>query len=102
MRAVESGERIVVGVNRFQSAREDAPSTARPLEPRWEERRIERLAAFRARRSDNAVSRARRALEKVARSDDNILVHLIECAKSGVTIGEMSATLAAAFGEYRE
>ena len=101
-RAVESGERIVVGVNRYQSAQEVAPSTARPLDHRWEKARLERLAAFRARRSDSAVSHARRALEEGARSDDNILVHLIECAKSGVTIGEMSTTLTAVFGEYRE
>jgi methylmalonyl-CoA mutase N-terminal domain/subunit len=102
LKAVESGERIVVGVNRYESAQEEPTTASQRIDPRWEERRIERLAAFRAQRSDSVVSRARRALEESARSDDNILVHLIEGAKSGLTIGEMSSALAAAFGEYRE
>ena len=106
-RAVESRERIVVGVNlprgTSEASPEEAPREARQeIDPRREQRRLERLRSFKKQRSPAAVARTRAALGRGAQSDENILLPLIECAKAGVTIGEMSTTLAEVFGEYRE
>jgi methylmalonyl-CoA mutase N-terminal domain/subunit len=99
--AVERGEQVVVGVNRFQAEQEQSIPTMR-VDPEIERTQVARLHALRARR-DAAKSRA--ALEEVerrARSTENLMPAILAAVESYATVGEISDALRRAFGEYRE
>jgi methylmalonyl-CoA mutase N-terminal domain/subunit len=100
-RAVESGEQVVVGVNRFQ-AEEERPIPTLRIDPEIERTQVARLNALRARR-DAAKSRA--ALEEVerrARGTENLMPAILAAVESYATVGEISDALRRAFGEYQE
>jgi methylmalonyl-CoA mutase N-terminal domain/subunit len=97
---VESGERIVVGVNRF------VDDTAKPLElQRISEeetaRQVERLRELRASRDQPAIERALAAVEQAARGADNLLPPMRDALRLRATLGEVSDALRRVFGEYR-
>ena len=99
--AVERGEQVVVGVNRFQAEEEQTIPTMR-IDPEIERSQIARLNALRARR-DAAKSRA--ALEEVearARGTQNLMPAILTAVEAHATVGEISDALRRAFGEYRE
>jgi (2R)-ethylmalonyl-CoA mutase len=104
--AIESGEQIVVGVNRFT---ESAPSPllagAEPgiLVPdaAAESEQLALLAAWRQARDGKAAAKALAALRLAAAEARNIMEPSIACARAGVTTGEWGATLREVFGEYR-
>ncbi len=105
VRRIESGEQVVVGVNRWTetevsplSAGEDAIQV---VDPAIEAEQIERLAAWRAARDPKAVAAALAELERAAKEGRNVMEPSIACAKAGVTTGEWGATLRGVFGEYR-
>jgi methylmalonyl-CoA mutase N-terminal domain/subunit len=100
-RDIESGRRIVVGVNRFQLESE-SPSPTFRLDPAVEDRQIENLRAVRASRSQAAVAESLAALEQAARSGANLMPPIIEAADRYATVGEISDRLRTVFGEYRE
>jgi len=106
IRKVESGERTVVGVNKFVET-EPSPLVSEEdagiltVDPRAEAEQIERLEAFRATRDNSAVAKALDALKRAAESGENIMPASIEAAHAGVTTGEWSDALRQAFGEYR-
>jgi (2R)-ethylmalonyl-CoA mutase len=105
LRRVESGEQIVVGVNRWTES-EPSPLAAGEgavvaIDPAIEQEQIERLAAWRVSRDARAVKRTLAELERAAREGLNVMEPSITCAKAGVTTGEWAATLRAVFGEYR-
>jgi methylmalonyl-CoA mutase, N-terminal domain len=100
-RAVESGEQVVVGLNRFQ-AEEERPIPTLQIDPEIERTQIARLNALRARR-DAVKSRA--ALEEVerrARGTENLMPAILAAVESYATVGEISDALRRAFGEYQE
>jgi (2R)-ethylmalonyl-CoA mutase len=102
---IESGEQVVVGVNRFTET-EISPLAAgsgaiQTIDPSVEAEQIERLKAWRAARDAEAVAAALAALAQAAREGRNIMPPSIACAKAGVTTGEWGATLRRIFGEYR-
>ena len=103
--AIERGEQIVVGVNRFveteASPLADAADAILTVEEEAETRQIARLKAWRAARDNAAVAAALNALRHAAKSGANIMPASIACAKAGVTTGEWGFALRAAFGEYR-
>jgi ethylmalonyl-CoA mutase len=103
--AIERGEQIVVGVNRFveteASPLMDAAEAVITVSPEAETGQIERLAAWRDARDAKAVAAALEALRKAAKTGGNIMPPSIACAKAGVTTGEWGFALRAAFGEYR-
>jgi ethylmalonyl-CoA mutase len=103
--AIERGEQIVVGVNRFveteASPLADAADAILTVEEEAETRQIARLKAWRAARDNAAVAAALNALRHAAKSGANIVPASIACAKAGVTTGEWGFALRAAFGEYR-
>jgi methylmalonyl-CoA mutase N-terminal domain/subunit len=88
-RAVESGQRVVVGVNRFQLEDERQVPTFR-LDPAMERSQIDRLRQVRSGRSRSAVDAS------------NLMPPILEAVDSYVTVGEISDRLRAVFGEYRE
>jgi (2R)-ethylmalonyl-CoA mutase len=102
---IESGEQVVVGVNRFTET-ETSPLAAgsgaiQTIDPSVEAEQIERLKAWRAARDAEAVAAALAELAQAAREGRNIMPPSIACAKAGVTTGEWGATLRRIFGEYR-
>ncbi len=103
--AIERGEQIVVGVNRFTET-EPSPLAAAAgavltVAPEAEADQVARLKAWREQRDRQAVAAALDGLRRAAQSGANIMPPSIDCAKAGVTTGEWGAVLRAAFGEYR-
>jgi len=103
--AIERGEQIVVGVNRFvetePSPLADAAEAVVTVSPEAEAGQIARLAAWRDARDAKSVAAALEDLRKTAKTGGNIMPPSIACAKAGVTTGEWGFALRAAFGEYR-
>jgi (2R)-ethylmalonyl-CoA mutase len=103
--AIERGEQIVVGVNRFveteASPLADAAEAVVTVPAEAEAEQVARLAAWRDARDGPAVAAALDSLRKAARTGGNIMPPSIACAKAGVTTGEWGFALRSAFGEYR-
>jgi methylmalonyl-CoA mutase N-terminal domain/subunit len=100
-KAVESGEQVVVGVNRFQMEGESPIPTFR-LGTALEQAQIERLRQVRNSRDAAATTRALDRLERAARGAENLLPLILDAAASYATVGEISDRLKTVFGEYRE
>jgi methylmalonyl-CoA mutase N-terminal domain/subunit len=99
--AVERGEQVVVGVNRFQSEEGPAIPTMR-IDAEIERSQVARLNALRARR-DAAKSRAALAeVERRARGSENLMPAILAAVEAYATVGEISDALRRAFGEYHE
>jgi (2R)-ethylmalonyl-CoA mutase len=103
--AIEAGEQIVVGVNKFQEAEPSPLASAEDsflaVDPAAEQRQLEGLAEWRASRDAAAAAKAVAELERVAREGGNIMEASISCAHAGVTTGEWGGALRKVFGEYR-
>jgi methylmalonyl-CoA mutase N-terminal domain/subunit len=97
--ALEKGEEVTVGVNRFEEDEEDSIDT-QWIDPAIEAAQSERLAMFRSRREDAKVSALRGRLENAAQSDKNLMPLLIECVENEITLGEICHTLRNVWGEY--
>jgi methylmalonyl-CoA mutase N-terminal domain/subunit len=100
-RAVESGRRVVVGVNRFQLQNEHTVPTFR-IDPALERTQVEKLRQVRASRSAAAVEERLASLESAAREDRNLMPPILQAADAYATVGEISDRLRSVFGEYRE
>jgi methylmalonyl-CoA mutase N-terminal domain/subunit len=98
---VESGESIVVGVNRFAMEEEVPPPVFR-LDPRIEQAQCERLREVRASRSFGAWSHTMAELRAAAESQQNLMPCIWNCAAAFATVGEISDCLRGVFGKYRE
>jgi len=103
--AIERGEQIVVGVNRFVESEPSplagAADAILTVSPQAEAEQIERLQAWRNARDQKAVAAALKELRAAARENRNIMPASVVCAKAGVTTGEWGFTLRESFGEYR-
>jgi methylmalonyl-CoA mutase, N-terminal domain len=100
-RAVETGEQVVVGVNRFQADSEQSIPTLR-IDPEIERSQIGRLNALRAKRD---TAKARGAIEEVerrARGKENLMPAILAAVEAYATVGEISDAMRRAFGEYQE
>ena len=108
---IESGEDVVVGVNRFETT-EPNPLTAdldtaiQTVDHDVEAKAAEAVRRWRARRDaeDGGRDRVETALARLrgeAGTDTNLMAATLECARAGVTTGEWAAALREAFGEYR-
>jgi methylmalonyl-CoA mutase N-terminal domain/subunit len=100
-RSIESGERIIVGVNRFQQEGDGGVPTFR-LDPALEQAQIARLRETKASRSQGSVEESLAALENAARGGSNLMPPILQAAEAYATVGEISGRLKAVFGEYRE
>ncbi|ACK81271.1 protein meaA [Methylorubrum extorquens] len=103
--AIEKGEQIVVGVNKWQQG-EPSPLTAGDgaiftVSETVEMEAEARIREWRSKRDDRAVGQALADLEQAARSGANIMPPSIAAAKAGVTTGEWGQRLREVFGEYR-
>ncbi|MET9819797.1 methylmalonyl-CoA mutase family protein, partial [Streptomyces sp. NPDC006355] len=98
-RETDSGERVVVGLNRFQLDEEEPYEPLR-VDPAIEARQAERLAALRAERDRPAVDAALAALKKAAEGDDNVLYRMREALRNRATVGEVCNALREVWGAY--
>jgi methylmalonyl-CoA mutase N-terminal domain/subunit len=100
-RKFDSGERTIVGVNRFVVPEELPVNTLRiPLEV--EERQAEKVRAFKRSRSVATVRHALATVRDTARSSENLMPALVAAVKDGCTVGEISDVYREVFGEYRD
>ena len=98
---VDSGERIVVGVNRWRDEGAEQTDLLR-IDPALERKQIDRLAGARARRSGEEVERTLADLREAAAGDRNLMAPLIECARAHASEGEIVRALQDVFGAYVE
>jgi len=99
---LESGKRIMVGVNNFVEENESIDIPILKITPEVAKRQTDNLAEVRRKRNPEEVARCLDRLADVARSNENTMPTLIECAHAYCTLGEMMETMKQAFGEYRE
>ncbi|MEX2323296.1 MAG: methylmalonyl-CoA mutase family protein [Acidimicrobiia bacterium] len=100
-KAVGSGERVIVGVNKYPSSDEDELDILRISEEVEVEQR-RRIATVREARDATAVDQALAALVAAARGDDNLMPFIVDAARRRATEGEIGDALLGVFGGYRE
>jgi len=98
---VESKQRIIVGVNRYE-LEEEVPIEILRIDPALETKQIERVRAVRARRDSAAVESTLAALRRAADGDANLMDPIHDAARAYVTMGEMCDVLRDAWGVWRE
>ncbi|MBW1990554.1 MAG: methylmalonyl-CoA mutase family protein [Deltaproteobacteria bacterium] len=97
---IEKGERIVVGLNKFQVEEEDRPKELLKVDPAVADRQIARLKELKATRDHTAVQQALAELKAAAEGDANLMPPILKAVKALATLGEICDTLRAVFGEY--
>ena len=98
---VESGERIIVGVNAFKDEKEpEVPILL--VDPEVERVQAERLARIRRERDEQRVKEALEGLRRAAVTGQNTMPHFVEAALAYATLGEMMDVLRAVYGVYEE
>jgi methylmalonyl-CoA mutase N-terminal domain/subunit len=98
--AVESQQRIVVGVNEYKLA-DELPIAVARVDPALEREQVTRVRALRARRNQGETDRALRALQDAARGSDNLCEPILVAVKANATVGEIADQLRTVFGEYQ-
>jgi methylmalonyl-CoA mutase N-terminal domain/subunit len=101
-RQVESGERVIVGVNRFQEEGEEPPGDILRIDAAVERAQVEKVRALRARRDPGPWKAALDTLETKARSGENLVPAMVEAVLAWATVGEIANRLRGVFGEHRE
>jgi methylmalonyl-CoA mutase N-terminal domain/subunit len=98
---IEQKEQVIVGVNEFASDYARITNTLK-FDPEVAGRQKERLARVRQERDNGKVEQTLQRLEEVARSSENTMPALVDCAETYATVGEMSDTLRKVFGTQKE
>jgi ethylmalonyl-CoA mutase len=106
IRRIESGEQVIVGVNRYTETEpspllEGADGGILTVDPAVEAQQREAVVQWRAARDQEAVDAALAALREVAAGDGNIMEATLAAARAGATTGEWAGALREAFGEFR-
>ena len=97
---IDDGERVIVGVNRFQIEEDRSPAIFR-VDPKVQETQIAQLKKYRKVRTDASVSRALADLRHAAGGTVNLMEPILAAVKAYATTGEICGTLKEVFGEYR-
>ncbi|MCZ7650183.1 MAG: methylmalonyl-CoA mutase family protein [Thermoanaerobaculia bacterium] len=100
-RAVEAGERKVVGVNCFATDHEPVPEILQ-IDPRAEEEQVARVRAVREGRDAGRATAARERLREAAAEERHLMPPILDCVRAEVTMGEIAQTLREVFGEHRD
>jgi methylmalonyl-CoA mutase N-terminal domain/subunit len=98
---IDSGQRVVVGVNRYLAEDEEPIPTLR-VDPALERKQLGRLQAVRAARDGATVERTLAALRAAAAAEGNLMEPLLECARAQASEGEIVESLQQVFGDYTE
>ncbi|HXE75287.1 MAG TPA: methylmalonyl-CoA mutase family protein [Candidatus Xenobia bacterium] len=99
--AVERGQQVVVGVNRYVTE-EETPVPVLRIDPEIERAQVERVQRVRARRDARRVQECLQRVEEAARGDENLMLPILEAVEAYATVGEISDALRRVFGEYKE
>ena len=97
---VEEGDRIVVGVNRYQ-VDEQPPADLLKVNPEVERQQLAKLEQVRSSRDGEAADSALRRLAEAANGPDNLMPVILDCVRSYCTLGEICGVLREEFGEYQ-
>jgi len=97
---IENGERVVVGVNRFQVDEQTSMDLLR-VDPAVRISQIERLKTLKSERDNSEVSSILNNLGKAAQGDDNLVPYIVDAVKAYATLGEICDELRSVFGEYQ-
>ena len=98
--AVNAGERVVVGVNKYRDADEPEPEYFK-VDPKMAELQREKLENLRAERDSDAAERALARLHDAAEGEDNLMPAILEAVHAYCTLGEICGALRGVFGEYK-
>lgn len=98
-REIETGERTIVGVNKYQ-VDEEPTVEVQEVSEKEEQKQVEALEARKEARDDEAVDAALEAIRTAANSDDNLMPFIVDAVKAYATIGEICGVLREEFGEY--
>jgi methylmalonyl-CoA mutase N-terminal domain/subunit len=100
--AIDAGESIVVGVNRFAEREATSSLPVFHIDPEIERQQVERVRQLRATRDRDAWSQSIDAVAAAARNGSNLVPPIIAAVEARATVGEISDALRSVFGEYRE
>jgi methylmalonyl-CoA mutase, N-terminal domain len=98
----ESGSRTIVGVNQFTDGSEEVAIDTLRIDPDVEERQRERMARLREERDDEAVNKTLSALTEAARTGQNLVPRILDCARAYCTLYEIRHAMEEVFGAYKE
>lgn len=101
-REEESGERVVVGMNKFQSDDKHRMMELHQADPTSVPRQIERLNQVRRERNNSKVKESLSKLYNAAKSSDNLMPYILDAVKTYATLGEITDTLKSVFGVFKE
>jgi methylmalonyl-CoA mutase N-terminal domain/subunit len=96
---IEAGDRVIVGVNRFQT-KEPPPTGLLKVDPKVRETQMKRLAELRATRDAKRVETSLSSLRQTAQGEGNLMPPILDCVRANCTLGEICDVLRAIFGEY--
>ncbi|MEV7554994.1 protein meaA [Amycolatopsis sp. NPDC089917] len=105
-RGMENGERILVGVNKFETTepsplQSEGAKAIETIDPAVEKQAVSAIEEWRSHRDNAAAESALENLKAIAKTSRNLFEATIDCARAGVTTGEWSGALREVFGEYR-
>jgi len=101
-RQLETGERVIVGVNAFEQDVDPTPPNLLRIEPQVEVDQVAALRRLRESRDNLSVANRLEALREVAAGSDNTMPAILDCVRARCTEGEIIAALEDVFGTYRE
>jgi methylmalonyl-CoA mutase N-terminal domain/subunit len=101
-REVETGERVIVGVNEFTEGSETVEIETLRIDPAVERKQVAGMAALRARRDGARVDATLAALAAACRSGDNLVPRILDCARAYATLFEIRHAMERVFGSYKE
>jgi methylmalonyl-CoA mutase N-terminal domain/subunit len=99
-RQIESGEKIIVGVNKFQTDEKNTIPVFK-VDEEVQQRQIEKLQLLKARRNSDKVTASLNTLQQKARGNENLMPAVLEAVENYCTLGEIADELRKVFGEYK-
>lgn len=100
--AIDKGEEVIVGVNKFQMDEDVKKREILKVDPELEKKQVERLKRLKERRDNEKVKKSLQKIKEVASTDENLFPYVLEAVKAYATVGEISNALRDVFGEYTE
>jgi len=101
-RDIESGRRVVVGVNEFTEGSGAIHIDTLKIDPAVEQRQVDAMARMRASRDDKVVTRTLTDLTDACRTDENVVPRILDCARAYCTLYEIRHAMETVFGAYKE
>lgn len=98
---IESLERIVVGVNKYQ-VKEEAPKGLLKVDPSVGEMQTQKIEQVKANRNNKAVLEKLEALKEACKGTENVMPYILEAVKEYATLGEICGVMREVFGEYEQ